>query len=127
MLYLFFILFIFYQFYHNRTPKSGILFTDICPGDFFNKHNFLKSCLTTIICKQKLNQNINWSDGKRGRGRHSKKKSSFYMHNRKQRIKSLKMVVETSDKNQYSYCYILNLLHIYIYKKLKKKILAQLK
>jgi len=28
--------------------------------------------------------------------------------NRLQRIKSVKMVVETSDKNQYSYFYILN-------------------
>ena len=29
-------------------------------------------------------------------------------HNRRQGIKSLKIVVETSDKNQYSYFYILN-------------------
>ena len=29
-------------------------------------------------------------------------------HNRHQRIKSLKIVVETSDKNQYSYFFILN-------------------
>ena len=26
---------------HNWTPKSGILFTDICIGDFFNGHNFM--------------------------------------------------------------------------------------
>ena len=37
-------------------------------------------------------------------------KSSFYMHiwNRLQRIKSIKMVVETSDKDQFSYFYVLN-------------------
>ena len=27
---------------HNRTPKSGILFTDICIGDFCNKHDFMR-------------------------------------------------------------------------------------
>ena len=34
-------------------------------------------------------------------------RSSFYIHNRQERIQSLKMVVETLDKNQYSYFYIL--------------------
>ena len=51
---------------HNRTPKSGILFTDMCIGDFFNRHDFmiinLKSCFTTIICEQKFNQSVDTSD-----------------------------------------------------------------
>ena len=51
---------------HNRTPKTGILFT-ICTGDFFN-HDLilrsidLKSCATTIInCEPKLNQSVDTS------------------------------------------------------------------
>ena len=27
---------------HNRTHKSGILFTDKCIGNFFKKHDFMK-------------------------------------------------------------------------------------
>ena len=27
---------------HNRTPKSGILFTDICVGDLININDFIK-------------------------------------------------------------------------------------
>ena len=51
------------------------------------------------------------SETMRGRRRRPRgaQRRSFYMHNRQQRIKSSKMVVETSDKNQYSYFYILNL------------------
>ena len=65
---------------------------------------------TSIICEQKLNLSIDYSDGERGRRRRScrAQRRSFYMFNRQQRIKSLKMVVETSDKNQYSYFYMLN-------------------
>ena len=45
------------------------------------------------------------------RGRRERTRSPFYMHvwNPLQRIKSVKIVVETSDKNQFSYFYILNL------------------
>ena len=28
--------------YNFLTPKSGILSTDICIGDFFNRHEFMK-------------------------------------------------------------------------------------
>ena len=49
---------------HNRMVKSGILFTDLCIGDFFNKHDILKSYFTTIICEQKLNQSENTNDCK---------------------------------------------------------------
>ena len=28
--------------FYNRTPESDILFTDICVGDFFNRHDFMK-------------------------------------------------------------------------------------
>ena len=68
-----------------------------------------------IICEQKLNQSVNTSDCQRSEARApeasalSSEKILLYMHNRQQLIKSLKMVVETSDKNQYSYFYILNL------------------
>ena len=54
---------------HNRTPKSRILFTDICIGDFFNRHDFMKHYLTTIICEQKLNQIVDRSDCKRNEAR----------------------------------------------------------
>ena len=37
---------------------------------------------------------------------HKEDPSTIYMHSRQQRIKSLKMVVQTSGKNQYSYIYI---------------------
>ena len=48
---------------HNRTAKSGILFTEICIRDFFNRHDFMKYWsvqvniwFTKIICEHKLNQ-----------------------------------------------------------------------
>ena len=34
---------------YNRTPKSGILFTDICIGDFFNRHDFMKHWLEVMF------------------------------------------------------------------------------
>ena len=34
---------------HNITPKSGILFTDICIRDFFNKHDFMKDWVEVIF------------------------------------------------------------------------------
>ena len=27
---------------HNRMPKSGILYTNMCTGDYFTKHDFMK-------------------------------------------------------------------------------------
>ena len=33
---------------HNRMPKSGILFTVACIGDFFNRHNFMKHWVKVI-------------------------------------------------------------------------------
>ena len=45
------------------------------------------------------------------RGHRERTRSSFYMHiwNRLQRIKSLKIVVESFDKNQFCYFYVQNL------------------
>ena len=96
---------------YNKMHRTGILFTIISKVNLFNKHDIFKSCFTTIICEQILNQSVNRSDCERRRRRHPREaqRSSLYMHNRQQRIKSLKMVVETSNKNQYSYFYILNL------------------
>ena len=34
---------------HNRTPKSGIIFTDVCVGDFFNRHNFMKHLVEVMF------------------------------------------------------------------------------
>ena len=34
---------------HNRMPKSGILFTDICIGDIFNRHNFMKQWVKVMF------------------------------------------------------------------------------
>ena len=50
------------------------------------------------------------SEAKRGRRRHPRwaQRRSFCMHNLQQRIKSLKMVVETSDENKYYYYHVLN-------------------
>ena len=67
-----------------RMPKTGILFTDICIGDFFNKHVFIKHWLevmfTTIICEQKLNQIVDTSDCERWRRRRLRgaQRSSFH-------------------------------------------------
>ena len=51
---------------HNRTTKSGILFTDIYLGDIFKTHDFMMHCVevmfSTIICEQKLNQIVDTSD-----------------------------------------------------------------
>ena len=69
----------------------------------------LLSFLMPRICQFRMNEDliriINCERGRRERTR-----SSFYMHiwNSLQRIKSLKMVVDTSDKNQFSYFYILS-------------------
>ena len=103
-----------------------MLFTHICSRNFYNKHNFLKCCFALIIyvhqlyVRKKLNLSIDYSDNERGRRRRlwGAQRRSFYMHNRQQRIKSLRMVVQTSGKNQYSYIYILKIF-LYIYRKLK--------
>ena len=43
---------------YNRAPKMGILFKDVCIGDFFNRHDFMKHrvevIFTVIICRQKF-------------------------------------------------------------------------
>ena len=49
------------------------------------------------------------SEGAEGFLTEPREDPSFYVHNRQQRIKSLKIVVESSNKNQYSYFYIPNL------------------
>ena len=35
---------------HNRTPKSSLLFTDICIGDFFNRDDFMKHWVKVMFC-----------------------------------------------------------------------------
>ena len=98
---------------HNRTPKCGILFTDLCTKSFFNWHDFMKDlvvdlllCFAILVNLFRINEDliriINCE----------RRRSSFYMYiwNRLQRMKSLKMVVETWHKNQFSYFYALNLL-----------------
>ena len=56
---------------HNRTPKSNILFTDMCIGDFFNRLDFMKHWVEfmfyyyAIICEQNLNQIVDTSDCER--------------------------------------------------------------
>ena len=50
---------------HNRMPKTGILFTDICLGDFFTRHDFV--CQAVHVCmyvKQftSLNRKLMWCE-----------------------------------------------------------------
>ena len=69
----------------------------------------MKYCLAFLVIIFRLNEDlIRIIDCERGR--RERPRSSFYVHvwNRLQRIKSVKMVAETSDKNQYSYFYIVN-------------------
>ena len=56
---------------HNRTPKSGILFTDICIGDFFNIQDFMKHWVEVIFyyyylwTKIEPNRKYEWLQAKR--------------------------------------------------------------
>ena len=34
---------------HNRTPKIGILFTDVCIGDFFNRHDVMMDWVQVLF------------------------------------------------------------------------------
>ena len=69
----------------------------------------MKYCIAFLVNLFRINEDliriINCE-----RGRRERTNSSFYKHtwNRLQRIKSVKMVVETSDKNQCCYFYVLN-------------------
>ena len=78
-----------------------------------------------------MNLSIDYSDGERGRQRRpcGPQRRSFSKHNLQQRIKSSKMVVQTSGKkqysniyiyilSQYSYIFILNIF-LFIWRKLK--------
>ena len=75
--------------------------------------NLVKYCFAFLVNLFRVNEDliriINCERGRRERTR-----SSFYMHtwNRLQCIKSVKMVVETSDENQFSYFFVLNPFHI---------------
>ena len=78
----------------------------ICRGNLLS---FLILAFSSLFrINEDLIRIINCERGRRRRPRWAPRRS-FYMHNRQQLIKSLKMVVETSDKNQYSYFHILNL------------------
>ena len=59
---------------HNRTPKSGILFTDLCKGDFFNTHNFMKLWIKVMLynyylwAKIESKRRYEWLRAKRSEG-----------------------------------------------------------
>ena len=63
------------------------------------EHEQKQLCFTTTICEQKLNQSVDiyTNDCEQGHRRRPRglRRTSFFMHNRQQRIKQLKMVVET--------------------------------
>jgi len=89
---------------HNITHINGILFTYLYTKKFCNRHDFVNHsvelCFALLVNLFRRNEDlIRKIDCERGR--RERTRSSFYMHvwNRLQRIKSVKMVVETSDKN----------------------------
>ena len=98
---------------HKRTPNSGILYKNICIGDFFNRHDFMKHWVEVmfyyyyLLAKIEPKRRYEWLRAKRGRRSHPRGAQicSVSTHSRRQRVQLLKMVVETSDKNQ---------LHIFI-------------
>ena len=102
---------------HNRTPKSSVLFADICIGisltDTIVWSSELKSCFTTILCEQKLKRIVDTSDCELSEARvpmaFSRSAEKLFLHTWSSTTHNiLKMVVETSDKGHYSYLYILN-------------------
>ena len=99
---------------HNITHINGILFTDLHTKKFCNRYDFVNHsvevCFALLVNLFIRNEDlIRIFNCKRGR--RERTKSSFYMHawNRLQRIKSVKIVVETSDKNQFSYFHVVSL------------------
>ena len=70
---------------HNRTPKLGILFTYICIGDFYNRHNFMKHWVEVMFYYYYLwaeiwpSRRYEWLRAKRGHRRHPRgaQRSSF--------------------------------------------------
>merc|ERR1719154_660041 len=98
----------------NITHINGILFTNMCTKKFCNRHDFMNHsvevCFALLVNLYRRNEDllriINCE-----RGHQERTRSSFYMYvwNSLQRIKSVKVVVETLNKNQFSYFYVVNL------------------
>ena len=55
---------------HNKTSESGILFTNICIGNFFNRIDLMKHQIE--LCEKKLNIRVNTSDSERSETREPK-------------------------------------------------------
>ena len=89
---------------HNKMHINGILFTDLCTKKICNRHDFMNHsvevCFAVLINIFRINEDLIIAS--------ERMSSSFYKHvwNRLQRIKSFKMVVESSDKNQYSFLFV---------------------
>ena len=47
---------------HNRTPKNGILFTDLCTKHFCNRHDFMNHsveiCFATLVNLFRRNEDL---------------------------------------------------------------------
>ena len=59
---------------HNRMPKTGILFTDICLGDFFKRHDLMKHWVEFTFyyyylwAKSESKRRSEWLQAKRSAG-----------------------------------------------------------
>ena len=62
--------------------ESGILYTDICMGDFFNKHDFMKHWVEVMLCYNSLWPKIEpkcwykWLRAKRSEGALAKRRQT---------------------------------------------------